>query len=72
MRFLAIGLTAALLALPVAVPANACNAGAHSATAASVDYAAKKKPKKMAKHRVRKKKEKVEYMRAAPMPPGAK
>lgn len=62
MRFLAIGLTAALLALAGAVPASA-----HSAKAATVDYAAKKK---VAKH-VRKK-EKVEYMRAAPMPPGAK
>ena len=68
MRFLAIGLTAALLALPV--PASACGSGAHSAKAASVDYAAKKK--KVVKHHARKKKEKVEYMRAAPMTPGAK
>jgi len=69
MRFLVIGLTAALLALPAAVPAGACGAGAHSAKAASVDYAAKKK---VVRHHARKKKEKVEYMRAAPMPPGAK
>jgi hypothetical protein len=67
MRFLAIGLTAALLALPVA--ASAYGSDAHSAKAATVDHAAKKK---VVKHHVRKKKEKVEYMRAAPMPPGAK
>ena len=65
MRFLAIGLTAALLALPV--PAGACPA--HSAKAASVDYAAKKK---VVKHHAAKKREKVEYMRMAPMPPGTK
>ena len=65
MRFLAIGLAAAVLTLPV--PASA--AGAHSAKAATVDYAAKKKA---AKHHARMKKEKVEYMRAAPMRPGAK
>ena len=69
MRFLAIGLIAALLALPV--PAGACSAGAHAAKAATVDYAAKRK-KEVVKHHARKQIEKVEYMRMAPMPPGAK
>ncbi len=59
----------ALLTLPV--PAGACSAGANAAKAATVDYAAKEK-KKVVKHHARRKKEKVEYMRMAPMPPGAK
>ena len=63
MRILSIAIAAAFLALPVAAPAQACGAaGLHSAKAATIDYSAaqKKKPAK-------KKKEKVEYMRAAPM-----
>jgi hypothetical protein len=66
MRFLVIGLTAALLALPAATPASAC--AVHTAKAAATDYsAAKKKPAKMAKKTVKKKKKaKVEYMRAVP------
>jgi hypothetical protein len=64
MRFLVIGLAAAFLALPFAAPVNACGAAAASAQAAATDYSAEtKKPmKKVAK----KKKEKVEYMRAVP------
>jgi hypothetical protein len=75
MRFLLIGLAAAVLALPLAAPVSACEGYEASAQASAVDLAAaakkdeKAKPKKMA---VKKKKEKVEYMRAAPMPPGAK
>ena len=63
MRFLAIAIALSFLALPVAGPAQACgNAGQHAAKAATADYSAatkKKKPKQP--------KEKVEYMRAAPM-----
>jgi hypothetical protein len=59
MRFLMIGVATTLLFLPAAAPANACGAARHSVQAASTDYSAKKKAKM--------KKEKVEYMRAAPM-----
>lgn len=64
MRFLMIASAAALLLLPAAArPANACGAAKPLAQAAATDYsAAKKKPVK-----VKKPKEKVEYMRAAPM-----
>jgi hypothetical protein len=61
MRYLMIA--AALLLLPASAPAQACGAGMHSAKATSTDLSAKKKVKKTAKV----KKEKVEYMRAAPM-----
>ena len=61
MRILTIAIVAAFLALPTTAPAQACGAGMHSAKAATADYsAAKKKSKKP-------KKEKEEYMRAAPM-----
>ncbi|MGB6350681.1 MAG: hypothetical protein WBG10_11710 [Pseudolabrys sp.] len=62
MRVLTIAIAVAFLALPATAPAQACGAtGLHSAKAASTDYSAakKKKPKQP--------KEKVEYMRAAPM-----
>jgi hypothetical protein len=62
MRVLTIVVAAAVLALPAATPAQACGTGLHSAKAATADYSAAKKKKKPAK-----KKEKVEYMRAAPM-----
>jgi hypothetical protein len=61
MRISAIVIAAAFLALPAYAPAQACGtAGLHSAKAATTDYSAAKKKKKP-------KKEKVEYMRAAPM-----
>jgi len=61
MRLLTIVTVAAFFALPAAAPAQACGAGQHLAKAATADYsAAKKKSKKP-------KKEKEEYMRAAPM-----
>ena len=61
MRILTIAIVAAFLALPATAPVQACGAGMHSAKAATADYsAAKKKSKKP-------KKEKEEYMRAAPM-----
>ena len=61
MRFLMIAVAATLLILPATQQANACGGAKHSAEAAPTDLsAAKKKPMK-------KKKEKVEYMRAAPM-----
>ena len=65
MRFLVIALAAAFLALPSTVPANACGAHAVSAeaTAAELSAMAKKPTKEMVK---KKKKEKVEYMRAVP------
>jgi len=59
MRFLMIAAAATLLFLPAVAPANASGAAKHSVQAAATDYSAKKKPKI--------KKEKVEYMRAAPM-----
>jgi hypothetical protein len=62
MRIFTIAIAAAFLALPAAMPAQACGAaGQHSAKAATADYSAAKKKK------TKKQKEKVEYMRAAPM-----
>jgi hypothetical protein len=61
MRVLTIAIAAAFLALPATTPAQACEAGLNSAKAATVDYSAAKKKK------AKKQKEKVEYMRAAPM-----
>jgi len=66
MRFLAIAIAAALLLPPAIAPAQACGGAAHSAKAASIDLSAKKH-KKTAKTAAKSKKEKVEYMRAAPM-----
>ena len=60
MRILTIAIVAAFLALPASAPAQSCEAGVHSAKAATADYSAAKKKSK-------KQKEKVEYMRAAPM-----
>jgi hypothetical protein len=61
MRYLMIAAAAALLLLPASAPAQACGAGMHSAKTTVTDLSAKKKVKKHVK------KEKVEYMRAAPM-----
>jgi hypothetical protein len=62
MRILTIATAAAFLMLPAAAPAQACGiAGLHSAKAATTDYSAATKKK------TKKQKEKVEYMRAAPM-----
>jgi hypothetical protein len=61
MRILTIALSAAFLALPFAGSVQACEGGLHSAKAAVTDYSAAKKKK------AKKPKEKVEYMRAAPM-----
>jgi hypothetical protein len=79
MRFLLIGLSAAFLALPVSAPVQACEEYAASAQATpvaakatSVDLSAEEKKTPKKKVAMKKKKEKVEYMRAAPMPPGAK
>ncbi len=61
MRILTIAVVAAFLALPVSIPVQACDTGGRpSAKAATADYSAATKKKKA-------KKEKVEYMRAAPM-----
>ena len=62
-RLTVIAAVAAFLLTPPA--AQAC-AGAHAAKAASTDYAAKTK-KKHVRKATKMKKEKVEYMRAAPM-----
>ncbi len=61
MHILMIALSAAFLALPFTAPVHACEAGLHSAKAAVTDSSAAKKKK------AKKPKEKVEYMRAAPM-----
>ena len=66
MRFLVIAITAVLLLPPAIAPAQACGAGLHSTKAATADLSAKKHKKKM-KKTTKAKKEKVEYMRAAPM-----
>ena len=60
MRFLIITAAATILMLPATAPTKACDAGMHSAKALSTDFSAKK-------HKPKVKKEKVEYMRAAPM-----
>jgi hypothetical protein len=54
-------------------PAPATDAASAKATSSDLS-ADEKKPmkKKVARHKPKMKKEKVEYMRAAPMPPGAK
>jgi len=66
MRFSVIAV-AAMLVLPLAAaPANACGAKVQGwAQAATADLSAR--TKKPAKKAVKAKKEKVEYMRAAPM-----
>jgi hypothetical protein len=60
MRFLIITAAATILMLPTTAPTKASDAGLYSAQAVSTDYSAKK-------HKPKVKKEKVEYMRAAPM-----
>lgn len=69
MRFLVIASVSAALLLP-AVPVFACEDGMQSSTVATTDLAAatKKDDKKPMKKAAKKhKKEKVEYLRAAPM-----
>ncbi len=61
MRVLTIAIAAAFLAMPATAPALACGAGLHAAKSVVADYSAKKKKK------VKVQKEKIEYMRAAPM-----
>ena len=70
MRILAIALAGASLMLPLATPSKACPGV--SAKAAAVDLSAEEKKTPKKKVAMKKKKEKVEYMRMAPMPPGAK
>jgi len=72
MRFLVIGFVAAFFALPVSKQALACEGYAASAQATAVDLSAEEKKAPKKKVAMKKKREKVEYMRAAPMPPGAK
>ena len=75
MRILLTGLIAALLAVPMFATVRACEDYDASAQARTVDLSAMEKKDEMTKPKktaVKKKKEKVEYMRAAPMPPGAK
>jgi hypothetical protein len=69
MRFLTIAIAVALLSLPAVTAANARSAGAHTAKAATTDYAAKKKKHHRKHHAMKKPKEKVEYMRAVPSEP---
>jgi hypothetical protein len=75
MRILLIGLVATLLALPLSATVRACEDYDAAAQASTVDLSAVEKKDETTKPKktvVKKKKEKVEYMRAAPMPPGAK
>ena len=76
MRFLLLGLAAACLALPASAPVKACEGYAAAAQATVTQLSAdeaKDAKKPMKKTAAKKKaKPKVEYMRAAPMPPGAK
>jgi hypothetical protein len=65
MRCLMIAVAATFLLLPAAAPAYACGAK-HSVQAASTELSAEEK-KPMKKKTAKMKKEKVEYMRAAPM-----
>jgi len=66
MRIIAITAGAALLLLPVTVPAGACNsASMTNAQTVTTDISAA--TKKKTKKKSHKKKEKVEYLRAAPM-----
>jgi hypothetical protein len=64
MRFLMIAAAATVLMLPATAPAKAYDTAVHSVT--STDLSATKHHKKQKKP-MRAKKEKVEYMRAAPM-----
>ena len=65
MRFMMIAVATMFVLLPAAAPTYACEAK-HSAQAASTELSAEEK--KPVKKKVAKvKKEKVEYMRAAPM-----
>ena len=66
MRFLMIAAAATLLLLPAAAAVKACGAAWQSTKAASTDYSAAKHKKRI-KMSATMKKEKVEYMRAAPM-----
>jgi hypothetical protein len=79
MRVLVIGFAAAFLMLPASAPTKACEGYDASAQAAATELSAaetkdgKDTAKPMKKTAMKKKsKAKVEYMRAAPMPPGAK
>jgi hypothetical protein len=65
MRFLIIAVAATFLLLPASAPAYACGAK-HSVQASSTELSAEEK-KPMKKKTAKMKKEKVEYMRAAPM-----
>ena len=83
MRLLVTGLAAASLALAFSAPIQACEGYAESSEASTIELkvaqaptnelsAVDKKDEKAKPKKTAKKKEKVEYMRAAPMPPGAK
>jgi hypothetical protein len=65
MRFLTIAAATALLMLPATGRATASGPAELTAKAVSTDYSAKKHKKHHKKPKM--KKEKVEYMRAAPM-----
>lgn len=72
MRFPIFAIAAALLILPVAQPASACDTAAKASAqtttiTAALDLSAAKHKKAMKKKSAKKKKAKVEYMRAAPM-----
>jgi hypothetical protein len=66
MRFMMIAVASTFLLLPAAAPAYACGAK-HSAQATSTELSAAEEKKPVKKKVAKVKKEKVEYMRAAPM-----
>lgn len=71
MRILTIAVAATLLSLPATASVSACGAGAKSAqTVATITFSAdemKPAKKKLTKKAVKKKMERVEYMRAVPV-----
>ena len=69
MRFLVIVVSAAMLALPAV---SSAMTSAVPTAKSSLDYSAKKKTKMARKRMHKKKKAKVEYMRAVPSTPPAK
>jgi hypothetical protein len=66
MRFLMIAAAATPLLLPAAAAVKACGNAWQSTKAASTDYSAAQRKKRI-KTTMRMRKEKVEYMRAGPM-----
>jgi hypothetical protein len=67
MRVLLIAVAALLLSIPALAPAKACVPGAAQVSSTTLSADKAKPPKKKIAEKTAKKKQKVEYMRAAPM-----